>query len=63
MASTVTPVLIQKEFVQCAESKYLTPSFINRAMHNTTEMLSGASGLSFITCWLVTASQLNCCYS
>ncbi|KAL3596232.1 hypothetical protein D5086_007869 [Populus alba] len=59
MASTVTPVLIPKEFVLCAESKYLTPSFINKAMHNTTEMLSGTSGLSVITDILVIVKLMN----
>lgn len=53
MPSTVTPVLIQKEFVLCAVSKYLIPSFINKAMYSSTQMLSGTSGL-------VTASQLIC---
>jgi len=51
-------LLILQEFVLCAESKYLTPSFINKAMHNTTEILSGASGLSVITVdlWLLLSS-------
>ncbi|KAG6776881.1 hypothetical protein POTOM_016672 [Populus tomentosa] len=47
------------EFVLCAESKYLTPSFINKAMHNTTEMLSGTSGLSVITDILVIVKLMN----
>ncbi|KAJ6925573.1 hypothetical protein NC651_010079 [Populus alba x Populus x berolinensis] len=55
---TVVDVLTS-EFVLCAESKYLTPSFINKAMHNTTEMLSGTSGLSVITDILVIVKLMN----
>ncbi|XP_014618864.1 uncharacterized protein [Glycine max] len=32
MLSTATPVLTLKEFVQCVESKFLIPSFTNKAM-------------------------------
>ncbi|KAM7500927.1 hypothetical protein LguiA_025341 [Lonicera macranthoides] len=32
MANTVTHVLTQKECVQCAVSKYSTPSITNKAM-------------------------------
>ncbi|CAL0316319.1 unnamed protein product [Lupinus luteus] len=32
MASTATLVLTVKEFVQCVESKFWTPSFTNKAM-------------------------------
>ncbi|KAF3617632.1 Xyloglucan endotransglucosylase/hydrolase 8 [Capsicum annuum] len=34
MASIVIPVLIVKEYAQCAESKFLTPSYTNRAMYD-----------------------------
>ncbi|KAF9672170.1 hypothetical protein SADUNF_Sadunf11G0012900 [Salix dunnii] len=70
MPSTVTPVLIQKqvlmlllvmkEFVLCAVSKYLTPSFINKAIYSSTQMLSGSSGLGVTTDRLGTASLLIC---
>jgi hypothetical protein len=52
-------LLILQEFVLCAESKFLTPSFINKAMHNTTEMLSGTSGLRVITDILVIVKLMN----
>ncbi|KAL0442897.1 UNVERIFIED_CONTAM: Cysteine-rich PDZ-binding protein [Sesamum latifolium] len=34
MENIVTHVLIVKEFVQCAGSKYLTPSFTSKAMYD-----------------------------
>ncbi|KAJ6416408.1 hypothetical protein OIU84_002293 [Salix udensis] len=63
MPSTVTPVIIQKEFVLCAVSKYLkrylTPSFINKAMYSSTQMLSGSSGQSVMTDRLDAASRFT----
>uniref|UniRef100_M0ZPQ4 Cysteine-rich PDZ-binding protein n=1 Tax=Solanum tuberosum TaxID=4113 RepID=M0ZPQ4_SOLTU len=34
MANIAIPVLIVKEYVQCVESKFLTPSYTNRAMYD-----------------------------
>ncbi|MCD7467323.1 hypothetical protein HAX54_004715 [Datura stramonium] len=34
MASIVIPAAYSKEYVQCVESKFLTPSYTNRAMYN-----------------------------
>ncbi|KAH0718085.1 hypothetical protein KY290_014680 [Solanum tuberosum] len=34
MVNIVIPVLIVKEYVQCVESKFLTPSYTNRAMYD-----------------------------
>uniref|UniRef100_A0A7N2LS28 Cysteine-rich PDZ-binding protein n=1 Tax=Quercus lobata TaxID=97700 RepID=A0A7N2LS28_QUELO len=45
--STVTPVLIQKESVQCAVSKYLTPRFTNRAMYDADQILAAFSVSAF----------------
>ncbi|CAN6546651.1 unnamed protein product [Malus baccata var. baccata] len=38
MANTVTRVLTPKEFVRCAGSKYLTPSYTNKAMYKANQM-------------------------
>uniref|UniRef100_A0A7N2N735 Cysteine-rich PDZ-binding protein n=1 Tax=Quercus lobata TaxID=97700 RepID=A0A7N2N735_QUELO len=45
--STVTPVLIRKESVQCAVSKYLTPRFTNRAMYDADQILAAFSVSAF----------------
>jgi len=41
MESTVTLVLIPKVSVQCAVSKYLTLSYIDKAMYDATPVLVG----------------------
>nr|XP_023904588.1 uncharacterized protein LOC112016289 isoform X1 [Quercus suber] len=45
--STVTPVLIRKESVQCAVSRYLTPRFTNRAMYDADQILAAFSVSAF----------------
>ncbi|PSR98432.1 Cysteine-rich PDZ-binding protein [Actinidia chinensis var. chinensis] len=49
MPSTVTPVLTLKEYVQCAVSKSLIPSFINKAMYDLGKMVV----FYFILCLLL----------
>ncbi|KAJ6728760.1 hypothetical protein OIU74_006771 [Salix koriyanagi] len=53
-------LLILKELVLCAVSKYLTPSLINKGMYRSTQMLSGTSGMSVMTDRLGAASRLIC---
>ncbi|OVA10924.1 hypothetical protein BVC80_8751g19 [Macleaya cordata] len=40
MPNIVTPVLIPKEFVLCAESRYLTPRPTSKAMFDRNQVLT-----------------------
>ncbi|KAK4347031.1 hypothetical protein RND71_033370 [Anisodus tanguticus] len=56
MASIVIPVLIVKEYVQCVESKFSTPSHSNRAMYD----VAMADNLTFLL--ISTLILENCSY-